>query len=169
MRPGAHQWDQNPKFRPLSETTSIPTPFICGVLPPPEFTSLMRTLHYRLYAVTNLSFLKAQKSYKLTACRCSQRYSIKTIGIKNCWGCCELVNNLQSRVQKLPPYLKPDLQGGLCHPRLEVSSRVRTPSKSDVTSLSTNHKYSLVLLNNPRNHCAESLYSFPYNFWVGNL
>ena len=27
------KWDQNPKFTPLSETTSIPTPFICG-LPP---------------------------------------------------------------------------------------------------------------------------------------
>ena len=25
------KWDQNPKFTPLSETTSIPTPFICGV------------------------------------------------------------------------------------------------------------------------------------------
>ena len=29
------KWDQNPKFTPLSETTSIPTPFICGVPPPP--------------------------------------------------------------------------------------------------------------------------------------
>ena len=29
-------WDQNPKFTPLSETTSIPTPFICGVPPPPS-------------------------------------------------------------------------------------------------------------------------------------
>ena len=27
------KWDQNPKFTPLSETTSIPTTFICGVLP----------------------------------------------------------------------------------------------------------------------------------------
>ena len=27
------KWDQNPKFIPLSETTSIPTPFICGVPP----------------------------------------------------------------------------------------------------------------------------------------
>ena len=27
------KWDQNPKFTPLSETTSIPTPFICGVPP----------------------------------------------------------------------------------------------------------------------------------------
>ena len=26
--------DQNPKFTPLSETTSILTPFICGVHPP---------------------------------------------------------------------------------------------------------------------------------------
>ena len=34
------KWDQNPKFTPLSftplsETTSIPTPFIIGVRPPP--------------------------------------------------------------------------------------------------------------------------------------
>ena len=29
------KWDQNPKFTPLSEMTSIPTPFICGVPPPP--------------------------------------------------------------------------------------------------------------------------------------
>ena len=28
------KWDQNPKFTPLSETTSIPNPFICGVPPP---------------------------------------------------------------------------------------------------------------------------------------
>ena len=30
------KWDQNLKFTPLSETTSIPTPFICGVPPPPS-------------------------------------------------------------------------------------------------------------------------------------
>ena len=29
------KWDQNPKFTPLSETTSIPTTFICRVPPPP--------------------------------------------------------------------------------------------------------------------------------------
>ena len=41
------KWDQNPKFIPLSKTTSIPTPFICRVTPPPgidlskgEFASL---------------------------------------------------------------------------------------------------------------------------------
>ena len=32
--PEHSKWDQNPKFTPLSETTSIPTPFICRVLPP---------------------------------------------------------------------------------------------------------------------------------------
>ena len=32
--PEHSKWDQNPKFTPLSETTSIPTPFICGVLLP---------------------------------------------------------------------------------------------------------------------------------------
>ena len=29
------KWDQNLKLTPLSETTSIPTPFICGFPPPP--------------------------------------------------------------------------------------------------------------------------------------
>ena len=29
------KWDQNPKLTALSETTSIPSPFICGVPPPP--------------------------------------------------------------------------------------------------------------------------------------
>ena len=36
------KWDQNPKFTPLSETTSIPIPFICVVLPP------LRVLHSAL-------------------------------------------------------------------------------------------------------------------------
>ena len=31
------KWDQNPKFTPPSETTSIPTPFTCGVPPPGGF------------------------------------------------------------------------------------------------------------------------------------
>ena len=31
------KWDQNPKFTPLSETTSIPTTFICGVSPSGSF------------------------------------------------------------------------------------------------------------------------------------
>ena len=30
------EWAQNPIFTPLSETTSIPTPVICGVPPPPR-------------------------------------------------------------------------------------------------------------------------------------
>ena len=29
------KWGRNPKFTPLSKTTSIPIPFICGVSPPP--------------------------------------------------------------------------------------------------------------------------------------
>ena len=37
-------------------------------------TSLMRTLHYVLCAVIDLSFLK-EKDLQLTVCRCSQRYS----------------------------------------------------------------------------------------------
>ena len=31
--PEHHKWEQNLKFTPLSETTRIPTPFICGVPP----------------------------------------------------------------------------------------------------------------------------------------
>ena len=34
------EWDQNPKFIPLSETTSIPTPFIWGVLSSPRAKGL---------------------------------------------------------------------------------------------------------------------------------
>ena len=40
------KWDQNPKFTPLRETTSIPTPFICGV-PPPGSGSYRVTKHSR--------------------------------------------------------------------------------------------------------------------------
>ena len=32
--PEYSKWDQNPKFTPLSETTSIPTPSICRAPPP---------------------------------------------------------------------------------------------------------------------------------------
>jgi len=38
--------DQNPKFTSLSETTSIPTPFICGV-PPPRDKDLYGEKTYR--------------------------------------------------------------------------------------------------------------------------
>ena len=38
------KWDQNPKFIPLSETTSIPAPFIWGVPPPPPGYSMTCTL-----------------------------------------------------------------------------------------------------------------------------
>ena len=37
-------WDQNPKFTPLSETTSVPTSFIRGVLPPPTPAGLFYLL-----------------------------------------------------------------------------------------------------------------------------
>ena len=33
--PEHRKWDQNPKFTPLSEATSIPTPFICVAPAPP--------------------------------------------------------------------------------------------------------------------------------------
>ena len=39
--PEHRKWDQNVQFTPLSETTSIPTPFICGVPPPPGVRSVM--------------------------------------------------------------------------------------------------------------------------------
>ena len=38
------KWYQNPKFTPLSETTSIATPFICRVPPPPGPMSLCNGL-----------------------------------------------------------------------------------------------------------------------------
>ena len=37
--------DQNPKFTPLGETTSIPTPFIYGI-PPPVFDRAFELLHF---------------------------------------------------------------------------------------------------------------------------
>ena len=37
------EWAQNPIFTPLSETTSIPTPFICGVPSPPGLETQMQT------------------------------------------------------------------------------------------------------------------------------
>ena len=40
--------DQNPKFTPLSATTSIPTPFICGVPPALGYNSTL--LIYELQA-----------------------------------------------------------------------------------------------------------------------
>ena len=36
------KWDQNSKFTLLIETTSIPTPFICRVLPPPRPPSVQK-------------------------------------------------------------------------------------------------------------------------------
>ena len=33
--PEHSKWGQNPKFTPISATTSIPTPFLCSVPPPP--------------------------------------------------------------------------------------------------------------------------------------
>ena len=38
------KWDQNPKFIPLSKTTSVPTTFICGVPPPPGFLPILALL-----------------------------------------------------------------------------------------------------------------------------
>ena len=63
-------------------------------------TSLMRTLHYQLCAVADLSFLKLKKLQLLTASRCFQRYNTRdrmicspgrgggggTLGISG-WGC----------------------------------------------------------------------------------
>ena len=43
------KWDQNPKFTPLSETTSIPTTFICGVPPPPGAKAMKQRRPYWPY------------------------------------------------------------------------------------------------------------------------
>ena len=48
------KWDQNPKFTLLSETTSIPTPFIWGVPPPPKkkcFNFAVKSLIWRSWLV----------------------------------------------------------------------------------------------------------------------
>ena len=47
------KWDQNPKFTPLSETTSIPTPFIYGV-PPPGDRSVLKITFKILHNITLL-------------------------------------------------------------------------------------------------------------------
>ena len=47
------KWDQNPKFTPLSETTSISTPFICGV-PPPGDRSVLKITFKILHNITLL-------------------------------------------------------------------------------------------------------------------
>ena len=74
--------DQNPKFKPLSETTSIPTPFICGVSPrppPPGLYTLgynSMLLIYELQAWNVLSEFLALLSDKELTCdvaKCGSR------------------------------------------------------------------------------------------------
>ena len=49
------KWNQNPKFTPLSETTRIPAPFICGVPPPPgpKLSVHVMPLHVEVFAEGN--------------------------------------------------------------------------------------------------------------------
>ena len=63
--PEHSKWDQNPKFTPLSETTSIPTPSICRV-PPPGLrciplcfgVSVVLFLVFWLYCITTVTPFK---------------------------------------------------------------------------------------------------------------
>ena len=60
------KWDQNPKFTPLSETTSIPTPSIFGVPPSPtgvEVQPLNRYLiYYLLYSLLKIITFQQTKN-----------------------------------------------------------------------------------------------------------
>ena len=60
------KWDQNPKFTPLSETTSIPTPFIC-LVPPPRASILAKgNWHLFTFAFVQLKFVRRTHRYSAT-------------------------------------------------------------------------------------------------------
>ena len=50
------KWDRNPKFTPLSETSSIPTPFQCGVPLPGTFQWVNYLQANNLRAVSNCDY-----------------------------------------------------------------------------------------------------------------
>ena len=77
--PEHSKWDQNPKFTPLSERTSIPTPSICRVLPPPGpamystvfWCLLVLFLVFWLYCITTVTpFKRRSQGWSfLSGCR----------------------------------------------------------------------------------------------------
>ena len=56
------KWDQNPKFTPLSETTSIPTHFIGGVPPSPGPIVSTRFLFFVFYRDTQREPLRRREA-----------------------------------------------------------------------------------------------------------
>jgi len=68
------KWDQNPKFTPLSETTSIPTPFISGVPPPPWRVSFGKT---RAIKNEPHSLVTDSSSFSLSPCSPFSEQAIK--------------------------------------------------------------------------------------------
>ena len=64
------KWDQNPKFTPLCETTSIPTHFICGV-PLPRAT-VSTELNEHKNSTATYTYL-----FSLLSCRAKPRMAFK--------------------------------------------------------------------------------------------
>ena len=57
------KWDHNPKFTPLSETTSIPTPFICRVPPRCYHSSIVLAINSSGWEKTPLLFIKMRIAF----------------------------------------------------------------------------------------------------------
>ena len=66
--------DQNPKFTPLSATTSIPTPFICGVPPALGYNSTLLIYELQAWNVLNefLAFF-SDKEITCDVAKCGSR------------------------------------------------------------------------------------------------
>ena len=62
LRPEHPKWDQNPKFTPLSETTSIPTPFIWGVPPGYALSGIVHTAKQRDHTMRQVVAYKRVKT-----------------------------------------------------------------------------------------------------------
>ena len=57
------KWDQTPKFTPLSETTSIPTPLICRVPPRCSHSSIVLAINSSGREKTPLLFIKMRIAF----------------------------------------------------------------------------------------------------------
>ena len=74
------KWDQNPKFTPLSETTSIPTHFIGGVPPSPGPIVSTRFLFFVFYRDTHREPLRRREAAGLETGR---RISFGSLQLEN--------------------------------------------------------------------------------------
>ena len=71
------KWDQNPKFTPLSETTSIPTHFICGVpLAPGSTNAQFNYLQRCCFPYRTMFFLRSRCRHNFALAFCVV-YSIR--------------------------------------------------------------------------------------------